>query len=290
LLILRELRGDYMQPPLALVACDVDGTLLRDDEKVSARSRLAVQRVCSSGIAFVLVTGRSPRWVAPVVEQIPEVTYAICSNGAVSCDMRASKVLSTFALLPAELASIIKSAEQVLPNAAFGVERVLEGNLIQEGSQFFVEPSYSFLFDGTPHQLVSRDGLSNAPAVKLVLRDAAMKSDEMVIRLDSVFQYNELQGTKFVATFSHPDGLVEIAPSGVTKTLALRNLADSLKITAEEVIAFGDMPNDIPMLKWAGYAVAMRNSHPSVIEIADEVTAGNNDDGVAVVLERWLHQ
>jgi hydroxymethylpyrimidine pyrophosphatase-like HAD family hydrolase len=67
----------------------------------------------------------------------------------------------------------------------------------------------------------------------------------------------------------------------------VEELARPLGITAAEVVAFGDMPNDVPMLGWAGLGVAMGNAHPDAVAAADEVTASNVDDGVARVLERW---
>jgi hydroxymethylpyrimidine pyrophosphatase-like HAD family hydrolase len=74
----------------------------------------------------------------------------------------------------------------------------------------------------------------------------------------------------------------------VTKASALARLAGRAGITPEQVVAFGDMPNDLPMLAWAGRAVAVANAHPEVLALADEVTASNDDDGVALVLERLV--
>jgi hydroxymethylpyrimidine pyrophosphatase-like HAD family hydrolase len=82
--------------------------------------------------------------------------------------------------------------------------------------------------------------------------------------------------------------VVEISAAGVTKAFALERLCRRLGITAEEVVAVGDMPNDLAMLDWAGTAVAVANAVPEVLEAADEVTAANVDDGVAQLLERIL--
>jgi hydroxymethylpyrimidine pyrophosphatase-like HAD family hydrolase len=79
---------------------------------------------------------------------------------------------------------------------------------------------------------------------------------------------------------------VEVTPAGVNKATALAELAGSVGVVARDVVAFGDYPNDVPMLAWAGHGVAVANAHPDVIEIADEVTASNDEDGVALVLER----
>ncbi|HKI43425.1 MAG TPA: HAD hydrolase family protein, partial [Mycobacterium sp.] len=88
-------------------------------------------------------------------------------------------------------------------------------------------------------------------------------------------------------TYSTNNGLVEIVPLGISKATGVSEIARPLGIADDEVVAFGDMPNDVPMLLRAGHGVAMGNAHPEVLDIADEVTAPNTDDGVARVLERW---
>ena len=90
-------------------------------------------------------------------------------------------------------------------------------------------------------------------------------------------------------TFSHPRGPGrDLAAPGVTKATGLAEVAARLGVAAADVIAFGDMPNDLEMLRWAGHGVAMGNAHPVLLEVADEVTASNADDGLALVLERWF--
>jgi hydroxymethylpyrimidine pyrophosphatase-like HAD family hydrolase len=88
-------------------------------------------------------------------------------------------------------------------------------------------------------------------------------------------------------TYSTNNGLIEVVPIGISKATGIAEVAEPLGITAQDVVTFGDMPNDVPMLRWAGLGVAMGNAHPEAIEAADEVTAPNTDDGLARVLERW---
>ena len=88
-------------------------------------------------------------------------------------------------------------------------------------------------------------------------------------------------------TYSTNNGLIEVVPLGISKASGVAEDAEPWGITAEDVVAFGDMPNDVPMLRWAGLGVAMGNAHPEAIAAADEVTAPNTDDGLARVLERW---
>lgn len=81
--------------------------------------------------------------------------------------------------------------------------------------------------------------------------------------------------------------MLEIHAAGVSKVATLAALCDQWGVTAAEVAAFGDMPNDLPLLRWAGLAVAVANAHPNLLAVAHEVTASNDEDGVARVLGRW---
>ena len=124
----------------------------------------------------------------------------------------------------------------------------------------------------TPEDLVS------APAVKLLARSASAEPDAFFALVTSTL------GGVAETTHSSSSALVEISASGVTKAAGLAWLCEREGFTAADVIAFGDMPNDIPMLSWAGRAVAMGNAHPAVVEVADEVTVTNDEDGVAAYL------
>jgi hydroxymethylpyrimidine pyrophosphatase-like HAD family hydrolase len=101
-----------------------------------------------------------------------------------------------------------------------------------------------------------------------------------------------VSGLAELATFTFGSnisgGLVEISAKGVTKAFGLERIAAEHGIEAADVVAFGDMPNDLPMFAWAGHVVAVANAHADVLAAADEVTASNDDDGVARVVERLL--
>ena len=88
--------------------------------------------------------------------------------------------------------------------------------------------------------------------------------------------------------YSGAHGLAEINPRGVTKAVALEQWCGRLGIAAADVWAFGDMPNDLPMLRWAGVGYAVANAHPDVLAEADAVCPANDDDGVAATLEPYV--
>ncbi|WP_028924420.1 HAD family hydrolase [Pseudonocardia acaciae] len=272
-----------MQQP-RLVASDVDGTLLGPDELPSARTRASVANVLASGTPFVLVTGRPPRWIPRVAEHLPGVAVAVCANGAVLYDIAADRVLSAVTLAPERLATVAEACARALPGVRIAVERVGRSAFDGDAPSFVCEPGYRHAWPSNDHRIVPRDEVFTRPAIKLLARHPEMSSDAMAAALAPV-----LGGDSGVElTFSNPAGLVEIAPAGVSKATGLATVAAEAGLAAGDAIAFGDMPNDIPMLSWVGHGVAMANGHPEVLAVADEVTATNLADGVALVLERWF--
>ena len=97
-------------------------------------------------------------------------------------------------------------------------------------------------------------------------------------------QVEAVVGDQVETTWSSSFALVEISAAGVTKATRLAELAEEMGVVATDVLAFGDMPNDLPMLEWAGTSYAMANAHPSVLDLADHVAPPNDEDGVAAVL------
>lgn len=80
---------------------------------------------------------------------------------------------------------------------------------------------------------------------------------------------------------------IELSAPGITKASGLAKVAETLSVDVKDIVAFGDMPNDVPMLTMVGLGVAMGNAHPAAVAAANEVTVTNAEDGVAHVLERW---
>jgi Cof subfamily protein (haloacid dehalogenase superfamily) len=263
------------------VATDVDGTLLGDDEQVSRRTAEVIARVVARGVPFVLVTGRPPRWVPPVAAQLPEVRLAVCSNGALLYDAVEDRIVWDHALSAARLAELGAAVLATLPECGLAVERVGRG-AFDEASQFLADAGYVHAWPESASAIVDRDDLLTEPAVKLLVRAPGRTSADMVEALEPVI------GDAADITFSHPLGLVELSAPGITKASGLAAVAETFDVPAADVLAFGDMPNDLEMVQWVGHGVAMANGHPSLRAVADEVTASNDEDGVALVLERWF--
>jgi hypothetical protein len=265
----------------SLVASDVDGTLLDHDETITTRTRVAVHAAVAGGATFVLATGRPPRWIAPVVDALGFAPMAVCANGAVIYDPAEDRVVSARTLAVEMLAELAEIATRAIPGAGLAVERI--GRTAHDAAtpQFVSSPGYEHAWLNPDNTEVSLDDLLGAPAIKLLIRKAGARSADMAAELAKHI------GVEGDITYSTDNGLVEIVPLGINKATGVEEVARPLGITADDVVAFGDMPNDVPMLVWAGHGVAMGNAHPEAIAVANEVTAPNTDDGLARVLERW---
>jgi HAD superfamily hydrolase (TIGR01484 family) len=267
-----------------LVASDVDGTLLPSGWVPTERTCAAVARVLAGGTPFALVTGRPPRWIPPVARYLPGVRHAVCANGAVRYDIAADRVLSAATLSTEQLGELAAAADEALPGSWLAVERAGE-SASDERSVLRIEPgrrpAWAAEFVAEP-----RARLLSEPAIKLLIEHGELTSDQMLATLRERVGSDLAGGA--VLTFSNPNGLLEAAVAGASKAAGLAELAAELGIARSDVIAFGDMPNDVELLRWAGHGVAMGNAHPDVLAVADEVTAPNTEDGVALVLERWF--
>jgi Cof subfamily protein (haloacid dehalogenase superfamily) len=249
----------------------VDGTLLRPDSSLSERSRAALERARRAGIRVVLVTARGPRSIKILAAEAGLDGSAICLNGAIALDLSSGKAVRTRTLDVDVAERLVRKLRARLPGTVFAVE----------SEELALEPGFAAWNWEPPAGTRYADGLELVaqPVAKLIVRH-----DEHALEAVAAAA-RELAGDEAAVTIPGP-WTVEIAAAGVSKAAALAELCEELGVLPAEVVAFGDYPNDVPMLEWAGRAVAVANAHPDVLAIADEVTASNAEDGVALVLER----
>ena len=268
-----------------LVASDVDGTLLDPLEKVTPRTAGVIARVLAEGTPFVLVTGRPPRWVTPIARATGLAGYAVCTNGAAVYDLTADRVVSAHDLDPVQLGDVTHALRAVLPDIRVAAERTPADPAL---ASFATEPGFRNPWgnptgmDAENNEVPTAEVLGH-PATKLLIRHRDLSSSDLATAARSV-----LDGAGLEVTYSTNRGLIELSAAGVTKATGLAEVCELLDVPARRVVAFGDMPNDVAMLRWSGHGVAMANAHDDVLAAADEVTAPNSEDGVAQVLERWF--
>lgn len=264
-----------------LVASDVDGTLLDQHERVTERTRRAVSALVADGTPFVLSTGRPPRWIHPVVDQLGFAPMSVCANGAVIYDAAADRVVSAETLSVETLHWLAELAYRTLPGCGLAAERVGRSAHDSATPQFVSSPGYEHAWLNPDNVEMSDGDVVESPAVKLLIRLPGSTSGHMASLLAPLIS------GRADLTYSTDNGLIELSATGVSKASGLAKVAETLSVDPSDIVAFGDMPNDVPMLSMVGLGVAMGNAHPAAVAAANETTLTNAEDGVAQVLERW---
>jgi Cof subfamily protein (haloacid dehalogenase superfamily) len=262
--------------PYRLVATDLDGTLLRPDDTVSERTREALAAVTAAGAAHIIVTGRAVPWTRHILDDLGYEGIAVCGQGAQVYHAGEHRLL-TSVTLDRQLAGLAlsKIESEIGPVALAASRDGIEGEVI-------VGPGYEVQEGPLPVvPFTDATELLAAPLNKVYIQHPNMSDDELAAVARAVA--GDLVGIVMAGP-----GVVELLPLGLSKATGLSLAARRLGAKAASTIAFGDMPNDIPMFGWAAQGVAMANAHDELKAVADEVTASNADDGIAVVLERLL--
>lgn len=277
--------GDDPSPmTVRLVATDLDGTLLRSDGTVSSRTRKALAAAEAAGLVIVFVTGRPLRWIDDVAEQTGHVGIAVGANGALVYDIGAEQVIASHPMQPGHTRELAAELRAAFPKVCFAVESV---------DGFAAEPDY--IHDWLINPRFDRRGnripdpptgtlsvITARPALKLLAKHHGVAADDFLASAET------LLAGRATATHSSSFGLLEIAAPGVTKATGLAQVAARHGIVREQIVAIGDMPNDIAMLQWAGRSYAVANAHPAAKAAAHHVVASNDEDAVAALLESLL--
>lgn len=256
-----------------LVATDLDGTLLHSDGTVTDRTREVLDALDARGITVVFVTGRPIRWMDSLWHHVGDHGLAICSNGGIVYDVPGRSVLEARTIprdVGLKVADLVRTA---IPGSTFALEKT---------DGFGKEPSFlPDRGDAARAELVvgPLEEVFDDTVVKLLALHLDMAPEEYWSRID------QLVGQFVTTTWSSVGPLVEMSAGGVTKASTLELVCAERGIAAADVLAFGDMPNDVAMLEWAGLSYAMANAHPSAVAAADHTAPANDDDGVAQVLE-----
>ncbi|RSS81891.1 Cof-type HAD-IIB family hydrolase [Streptomyces sp. WAC06614] len=264
-----------------LIATDLDGTLLHDDKSVSARTVAALAAAEEAGIEVFFVTGRPARWMDVVSDHVHGHGLAICANGAAVVDLHAGREFVQVRALPRQAAlTVVRTLRDAAPGTSFAVELTTGIHYEPAYPPFFLDPGATV---ATAEKLLHEDPPgSAAPVLKLLAHHPELSPDAFLALARSA------AGEYAAITRSSPTALLEISGHGVSKASTLALCCEQRGILPEEVVAFGDMPNDVEMLSWAGTSYAMGNAHPDVIAAASGRTVANNEDGVAVVIEQIL--
>ena len=259
--------------PYRLIATDLDGTLLRGDDTISQRTRGALAAATAAGAAHIVVTGRAVPWTRHILDDLGYEGLAVCGQGAQVYHAGEHRLL-TSVTLDRQLAGVAlaKIEAETGPLYLAASRDGLDGDVL-------VGPGYEVGGDLPALPLTDASDLWSAPLNKIYIQHPTLSDDELA-------EVARQAAGGFVTVTMAGAGVVELLPLGLSKATGLSLAARRLGLKAADTIAFGDMPNDVPMFGWAARGVAMANAHEELKAVADEVTSSNDEDGIAVVLER----
>lgn len=267
-----------MNPP-KVIATDLDRTLLLTGGGTSERTRAALDLAMERGAYVIAVTARPVRWLDRLKPCFGRLPHVIASNGAVCYDLASGVAYDARPFDPATVAKLLAGVRAALPAARFALETA--HGMVRE-------PDYELSVfdqdgDDAGRRVVAYDELPAAvadqPLLKILATDRARDSAGMFAEaLPAVGSLGQL-------TYSTNRGVLELGPPGVTKASTLAAWCAARGIDAADVVTFGDMPNDIPMLRWAGRSWAVANAVEQAKAAAKGIAAANDEDGVAQIIE-----
>jgi Cof subfamily protein (haloacid dehalogenase superfamily) len=267
-----------------LVATDLDGTLLTSRGEVSPRTRAALEACWDAGIPVVGVTGRGPRLLESVRATLAGRGIAVLAQGGYVVHLEQETVLRTVGL-PRDIAMrVIERIETVAGELIVAVEDAAEQ--AEAHAPLRVQHGFNWPYPEPAHLLPRHEVLPVGAVLKVFLRSSRLGQDRLLELAREVVEPGEAEVTHAGL------GFIEVLPPGVTKATGLAVALEHHDVAPSDVLVFGDMPNDLPMIEWVrdagGRAVAVANAHPSVRAAAPEVTSGHEVDGVARYLEMML--
>jgi Cof subfamily protein (haloacid dehalogenase superfamily) len=260
---------------VALVAIDLDGTLLDDSKQVSRRTAMALAGLPERGIKVVIASARPPRSVRHIHSALKLDTFTINYNGAMIHDPVAGTVIDHQPMDPAVVTQIVDRARLAYSGCLVSCEILDRWYTDREDQTYTTETGRLF----KPNLVAPLADFCNQPVTKLMV----LGPREMINELDPVLR-GAFPGLSIMR--SDPE-LIQIMNPLASKATALRKVAEHYGVPMPRVMAIGDAVNDIPMLKAAGVSVAMDNAHPLVKQCAHWVAPSNNDHGVHATLVRY---
>jgi Cof subfamily protein (haloacid dehalogenase superfamily) len=267
-----------------LVASDLDGTLLSSAGEVTPRTRAALEACWDAGIPVVGVTGRGPRLLDSVRTALGGRGIAVLAQGGFVVDLERDEVLRAVGLPREQATAVIERIESVAGDLVLAVEDAAEQ--AEAHAPLRVQHGFDWPYPEPAHLLPRHQVLPTGAVLKVFLRSPGLGQDELLARARSVVDPAEAEVTHAGL------GFIEVLPPGVTKATGLAIALDHHGVGLGDVLVFGDMPNDLPMIgavtDAGGRAVAVANAHPAVRAAAGGLTSGHDADGVARYLEAVL--
>lgn len=265
---------------IRLVGCDMDGTLLNSDNKISERNRKAIERLLKGGIEFAVVTGRPLMRLPKQLMEIPAFRYCVLSNGAFVYDIKEQKAIAQQFFLENCIERIMETAKSCHAAYAF----MTEGQLyVPETSMAVLEEKYK------RNLLYIWKETEDIESIIDCKRKCIEKFNFDFLDQDSYEKcLSELRKIPGVEISCNMPGYIELTAAGCNKGSGLKSLMAHLDIDDSEVMVIGDSDNDRSMYVKGRMRVAMQNAEQGIRELADFVSLDHDEDGVAYAVDTLL--
>lgn len=277
---------EFIKENIQIAAFDLDGTILTKST-ITEITKSTITRLAETGVRTIVATGRHLFQLPPAVHDIPSFQTAIGSNGAMIGNIRTHEIyffdgfdVETALRFLHWLPSVTNSF-----HIAF-----------QDGSGYLMKEDFERLLDLQPNEAEREKSAREYRRVYTILDD--IEHVEQTMKPVAKFGFRMAREAEVPAAvrmvrenFGFEAAItdyqtIEVTKAGVTKASGLKRVCDHYGLKTENVIVFGDSGNDVPMMRTAGYAVAMGNAFPDVKLAADEVTESIHEDGVAMAINR----
>lgn len=266
---------------IKLIAIDLDGTLLNSDKLISPENKAALNRAKEMGIKVVICTGRPLLSIASILDELnlrEPGDYAITYNGGLVQRTDTGEILSQKSLSKDDAADLYELSQQLqLPCVLLDLENIYELPYPKGRETWYRKTKPALPFVSTTLEEFPEDARFNK--ILYCYDETVLQEAVKNIPAEYYDKYTILQ--------SHPY-LIEMMNNEVDKGRGIEVLTKLLGFTADEVMAFGDEANDLAMLEYAGFGVAMDNAVPALKRIAKYVTKSNDDHGIAETLEKFV--
>ena len=269
---------------IKLVAFDLDGTMLDSKKQVSPRNMEAMKACVERGIYVVPATGRTIIGIPEEIKSLPGVRYAITLNGAIVWDMEKSMIVSEERLEKDVTMEILDLVSQY--HVMYDI--YINGVGISEARFFYHLDEYNL---SEEMQKLVRLTRTVVPDIKEYVKESPVLPEKINLYFDNMEMREEIRGLVNargdVIVSSSMWNNLEINTLSATKGEGLAHLAAYLGLGMDETMACGDGENDFNMIQMAGMGVAMDNGEEQLKQLADYVTASNDEDGVALAIEKF---
>lgn len=270
---------------IRLIALDLDGTTLNSRSELTPKTKAVLEKAIEKGVHVVVATGRTFSAVPEEVKEIKGMEYICTSNGAEIRNLRENTLVYSNYLRPEtieEVVSILSKEDFMLEVFVDGIaytdavnyRRAVEGTLSYRNQRYIVD-TRNPVDDIYTFMLEHKDRIENV--------NVNFSNMDDKWRMQPVLE--AIENATVTSSFDHN---WEIGGATTSKAEALRNLCIMLDLSADEIMAAGDSPNDGAMLALAGLPVAVGNAKQVIKDQAEYITGTNDEDGVACAIEKFV--